>query len=136
MSGCRTESSSQRKLHLAHLANDAVTAVRQRVVREQKGRRGRKVHPAWEVRCRRLTGSERQRPNTFERMWNSLVDTGDPGVEILGAYVVKEDLRALPALSGTHPDRCPVRERLFTFYNRAAASTEPEVHHLATTVAS
>ena len=67
-------------------------------------------------------------------MWNVLVDTGDAGIEILGAYVVKEDLRALLALSGTNPDRAVIRERLFTFYNRAATSTSPEVHRLAATV--
>ena len=67
-------------------------------------------------------------------MWNMLFDTGDAGIEILGAYVVKEDLRALLALSGTHPDRTVIRNRLFTFYNRAAASTSPEVHRLAATV--
>jgi transposase len=45
-----------------------------------------------------------------------------------------EDLRALLALSGTHPDRALIRKRLFTFYNHAAASTSPQVHRLASTV--
>jgi len=48
--------------------------------------------------------------------------------------VVKEDLRALLALAGTHPERHQLRERPFTFYNPAAASTAPEVHRLAMTV--
>jgi transposase len=34
-------------LHLVKLTNDMVTAVRQRVFREQKGRRGRTEDPAW-----------------------------------------------------------------------------------------
>jgi hypothetical protein len=46
------------------------------------------VDPAWQVRRRLLTAHEHLRPETFTRMWNSLIDTGDPGLEILGAYVV------------------------------------------------
>ena len=35
---------------------------------------------------------------------DALIDTGAPGLEILGAYIVKEDLRALRRRTGTHPD--------------------------------
>ena len=122
------------RFHVVHLANAMVTSVRQRVVRETEGRRGRALDPAWQVRRRLLTAHDRLRGDTFTKMWNALVDTGEPGIEILGAYVVKEDLRALLALSGTNPDRAVIRQRLFTFYNRAAASSAPEVHRLATTV--
>ena len=122
------------RFHVVRLANDAVTAVRQRVIREHEGRRGRKVDPAWRVRRRLLTAHERLRPETFTKMWNSLIETGDPGLEILHAYVVKEDLRALLALSGTNPERHLLRARLDTFYCRAAASNSPEVHRLATTI--
>jgi transposase len=122
------------RFHLVRLANDTVTDVRQRVVREHEGRRGRKIDPAWRARRRLLTGHERLRSETFERMWNSLVDTGDPGWEILSAYVVKESLRTLLALAGTTPERHVVRARLEEFYTRAAASTAPEVHRLAATV--
>ena len=122
------------RFHVIALANQTVTAVRQRVVREHEGRRGRKVDPAWRVRRRLLTGHEHLRPQTFETMWNALIDTGDPGLEILGAYIVKEDLRALLALAGTHPDRHEISGRLSSFYNHAAASNAPEVHRLATTV--
>jgi len=122
------------RFHVIHLANAMLTAVRQRVVRETQGRRGRAVDPAWQVRRPLLTAHERLRPATFTTMWNALIDTGDAGIEILGAYVVKEDLRALLALSGTNPDRAVIRNRLFTFYNRAAASTSPEVHRRAATV--
>ena len=122
------------RFHLVRLGNDAVTGVRQRVIREHQGRRGRKVDPAWVARRRLLTGYDKLRPQTFVKMWNTLVDTGGPGLEILGAYVVKEDLRALLALSGTNPERHLIRERLNTFYTRAATSTAPEVHRLATTI--
>jgi hypothetical protein len=55
------------------------TQVRQRVIRETEGRRGRKTDPAWAARRRLLTGHERLRPETFAKMWNSLIDTGDAG---------------------------------------------------------
>jgi transposase len=122
------------RFHLVQLANNAVTAVRQRVIRETEGRRGRTIDPAWRVRRRLLTGYERLRPDTFTRMWNTLIDTGDPGAEILSAWVVKEDLRALLALAGTNPTRPEIRARLETFYGHAAASTAPEAHRLAATV--
>ncbi|HSK54285.1 MAG TPA: ISL3 family transposase [Jiangellales bacterium] len=122
------------RFHLIRLANDALTAVRQRVIREDQGRRGRKIDPAWRARRRLLTAHERLHPASFARMWNSLVDTGAPGWEILGAYVAKEDLRALLALAGTDPDRTVIRSRLEAFYQRAAASPAPEVHRLAGTV--
>jgi len=54
---------------------------------------------------------------------DALIDTGAPGLEILGAYIVKEDLRALRRRTGTHPDRRVISGRLYTFYNHAAAST-------------
>jgi len=122
------------RFHVIRLANDTVTAVRQRVIREDQGRRGRKTDPAWRVRRRLLTAHERLRPETFARMWNALVDTGDPGQEILHAYVVKEELRALLALSGTHPEPHILRRALHHFYASAAASGAPEVHRLATTI--
>ena len=122
------------RFHLVALANQTLTAVRQRVVREHQGRRGRKVDPAWRVRRRLLTGYEHLRTETFETMWNALIDTGDPGLEILGAYVVKEGLRSLLALAGTHPDRREISGRLTSFYDHAAASTAPEVHRLAATI--
>lgn len=122
------------RFHLVQLANDAVTGVRQRVIRETEGRRGRKIDPAWRVRRRLLTGYERLRLETFTGMWNTLIDTGDPGVEILSAWVVKEDLRTLLALAGTNPLRPQIRGRLAAFYDHAADSTAPEVHRLAATV--
>ena len=122
------------RFHLVALANQMITTVRQRVVREHEGRRGRKVDPAWRVRRRLAAGHEHLRPETFAKMWNALIDTGDPGLEILGAFVVKEDLRALLALAGANPERREISRRLTTFYDHAAASDAPEVHRLATTV--
>ena len=38
------------RYHLVALANDMLTQVRQRVIRETEGRRGRKTDPAWAAR--------------------------------------------------------------------------------------
>jgi len=122
------------RFHLVALANDMLTQVRQRVTRESCGRRGRKTDPAWANRRRLLTGYERLRPESFARMWNSLIDTGDAGVQILQAYVVKEELRSVLALAGTNPERHVIRTRLNSFYQQAAATDAPEAHRLAATI--
>jgi transposase len=122
------------RFHLVALANDMLTQVRQRVIRETEGRRGRKTDPAWAARRRLLTGYERLRPETFAKMWNSLIDTGDAGVLILQAYTVKEELRSLLGLAGTNPERHVIRTRLDSFYQQAAATDAPEAHRLAATV--
>jgi transposase len=122
------------RFHLVALANDMLTQVRQRVIREAHGRRGRKTDPAWAARRRLLTGHERLRPETFATMWNSLIDTGDAGIQILQAYTVKEELRALLSLAGTNPERRLIRARLDSFYQHAAATDAPEAHRLAATI--
>jgi transposase len=122
------------RFHVVHLGNDMLTQVRQRVIRETQGRRGRKTDPAWANRRRLLTAHERLRPESFAKMWNSLIDTGDAGLQILQAYVVKEELRALLALSGTFPERHIIRTRLDSFYQHAAAADAPEAQRLAATI--
>jgi len=104
------------RFHVVALANDMLTQVRQRVIRETEGRRGRKTDPAWAAQRRLLTGHERLRPETFAEMWNLLIDTGDAGVLILQAYTVKEELRSLLSLAGTNPERHVIRTRLDSFY--------------------
>ncbi len=66
-------------------------------------------------------------------MWNALLDAGDPGLEVLHAYIVKEQLRRLLALpAGT--DRELISHRLWQFYQLAADCEIPEVHRLAETI--
>jgi len=122
------------RFHVVQFANKMVTDVRQRVIRQTQGRRGRKIDPAWVARRRLLTAHERLRPQTFATMWNSLIDTGDAGVQILAAYTVKEELRALLALAGTNPQRHVIRTRLDSFYQQAVATDAPEAHRLADTI--
>ena len=72
-----------------------LTQVRQRATRTVRGRRGRKREPEWANRRRLLTGYERLNPDRFAKMRNTMIDAGDPGIEILHAYTVKENLRQL-----------------------------------------
>ena len=122
------------RFHLVRLANDMLTEVRQRATRDVRGRRGRKRDPEWAGRRKLLLAHERLEPAVFAKVWNALIDAGDPGVEILHAYTVKESLRSLLALSGTNPDRVLIRDRLWRLYEQAATSTSPEVHRFAATI--
>nr|WP_229574912.1 ISL3 family transposase [Ornithinimicrobium avium] len=122
------------RFHLVALANQTLTEVRQRATRDVRGRRGRKKDPEWAGRRRLLTAHENLSSASFVRMWNRLIDAGDPGQEVLYAYTVKERLRELLALSGTDPDRSVISHRLWLFYEQAASSRSPEIHRLAATI--
>jgi hypothetical protein len=122
------------RFHLVRLANDMVTEVRQRATREVRGRRGRRRDPEWAGRRKLLIAHERLDDAAFVKVWNNLIDAGDPGIEILHAYTVKENLRALLALSATFPERALIRARLWRLYEQAAASSSPEVHRFAATI--
>jgi transposase len=119
--------------HLVKLANEAVTKVRRRTIWEQKGRRGRKIDPAWANRRRLLTGRQRLRPKAFAAMWNALIDS-DPSGQILAAWIAKEELRTLLALARTDAPRDLIAAQLFVFYDWCASTTIEELHTLATTI--
>ncbi len=80
--------------HLVKLANDMVTQVRQRVIREQKGRRGRSVDPAWTNRRLLLRAGNTLSARALARL-KATLRTDDPTDEIGAAWGVKEQLRAL-----------------------------------------
>ncbi len=122
------------RFHLVKLGNDMVTEVRQRTTREGRGRRGTTKDPEWANRRRLLTAHERLSSYSFARMWNALLDENDLGLQVLRAYIIKEELRTLLALSGTRPDRELISHLLWRFYSRAAACDIPEVHRLAETI--
>ncbi len=82
--------------HLVRLANLMVTDVRQRVAREQLGRRGRKADPAWAHRHLLLRAGDRLSPPARSRLLEVL-DRDDPTDEIGAAWGVKELLRQLLA---------------------------------------
>ncbi len=95
--------------------------------------RGRKKDPEWAARRRLLLGYQRDNTEALTRIWNALIEAGEPGLEILHAYIVKEQLRRLLALPTT-ADRELISHRLWQFYTQAAASDIPEAHRLAETI--
>jgi transposase len=82
--------------HLVKLANDMLTAVRQRVTREAKGRRGRLEDPAWVNRRLLLRAGNTLSPAALARL-KATLRTDDPTDEIGAAWGIKEQLRALLA---------------------------------------
>ena len=80
--------------HLVKLANDTLTAVRQRLSRDHKGRRGRLVDPSWANRKLLLRGAD----TLSERGWDRLeqvLRTDDPTDELGATWGIKEQLRRL-----------------------------------------
>ena len=120
--------------HVVKLANDAVAEVRRRVTGTLRGRRARASDPEWKVRNLLRRNREDLAPRALEKLWNTLIDLGEPGQTILSAWIAKEELRSLLALAGTHPDRSVISHRLTQFYTWCADANIPELHRLATTI--
>lgn len=102
--------------HVVQLANNAVAEVRRRVTTTTRGRRGRDSDPEWKIRNLLRRNRENLTPRAFAKLWNTLIDLGDPGVTILKAWIAKEELRSLLALADTHPDRSVISHRLTKFH--------------------
>ena len=117
--------------HLVRLANQVVTEVRQRVAREQLGRRGRVIDPAWAHRRLLLTGGDRLSRAGLARL-RRVFATDDPTDEIGAAWGVKELLRRLFAAPTSHD----ARRRLHEFYEAVLIADMPETTRLAETVAT
>ena len=113
------------------LANQMVTEVRQRVAREQLGRRGRKTDPAWAHRRLLLTAGDRLSQRGLARLKDVLARE-DPTNEIGAAWGVKELLRQLLAAPTTHD----ARHRLFRFYEAVLAADMPDTTRLAETIST
>jgi transposase len=117
------------KWHLVALANQMVTEVRQRVTRDQYGRRGTTADPVWLDRRLLLTGAEHLSAKQWRRLTATL-DRYDPTNEIGAAWGVKERLRLL--LAESEPSR--IRGRLADFHDAALDAAMPETTRLANTI--
>jgi len=117
------------KWHLVALANAMVTEVRQRVTRDQLGRRGRATDQLWVNRRLLLTGAEHLSAKQWRR-FTTMLDTADPTGEIGAVWAVKERLRML--LAEHEPSR--IRWRLADFYDAAIDVDLPEATRLAGTI--
>ena len=117
------------KWHLVALANQVVTEVRQRVTRDQLGRRGTTADPVWMNRRLLLTGADHLTAKQWTRL-NATLQRCDPTNEIGAAWGVKERLRML--LAESEPSR--IRWRLADFYDAALDAAMPETTRLANTI--
>src|SRR5699024_12824967 len=82
------------KFHLVELANDTLTLVRQRLTRDQPGRRGGKSDAFWVNRRLLLRGAD----TLSERGWARLEHTShqaDPTDALTAACGIKEQVRRL-----------------------------------------
>ena len=120
--------------HLVMLANQMVTDVRQRVMREQQGRRGMKVDPAWAHRRLLLRAGDQLSPKALARL-KTVFATDDPTNEIGAAWGVKELLRQLLQAHGpTRYSRHETSHRLGRFLEACVAADMPETTRLAGTI--
>jgi transposase len=115
--------------HLVKLANDMLTQVRQRVVRDRTGRRGRGIDPAWTNRRLLLRAGDTLSSAALARLQATL-RADDPTDEIGAAWGVKEQLRRLLA-SGSLAEAAEQRMRLGAF---VLAADMPETDRLWATV--
>ncbi len=115
--------------HPVKLANDMLTGVRQRVVREAKGRRGRGIDPAWTNRRLLLRAGNTLSPAALARL-KATLRADDSTDEIGAAWGVKEQLRRLLA-SGSLAEAAEQRMRLGAF---VLAADMPETDRLWATI--
>ena len=69
------------KWHLVALANTMLTEVRQRVIRDQLGRRGTTADPVWVKRRLLLTGADHLSAKQWQRL-TAMLERCDPTNEI------------------------------------------------------
>jgi transposase len=122
--------------HAVKLAGDVLDEVRRRVTTTTRGRRGRASDPEWKIRNLLHRNKENLSGKAFEKLWNTLVDLGQPGVTILKAWIAKDLLRQVLALAGTNPDRSRISHLLTKFYTWCADAAIPELERLATTIST
>jgi transposase len=115
--------------HLVKLANDMLTRVRQRVVRDRKGRRGRGIDPAWTSRRLLLRAGNTLGPRALARL-KATLRADDPTDEIGAAWGVKEQLRRLLA-SGSLAEAHEHKMRLGA---SVLAANMPETDRLWSTI--
>src|SRR5450756_1656997 len=87
--------------YLVALANQMVTDVRRRLVRDRHQRRGRGTDPAWANRGLLLRGADTLSSAAWTRL-EAVFDHGDPTGQLEWAWAVKEHLRILLTSASLH----------------------------------
>ena len=118
-----------RSTYLVKAANDALSAVRQRLAREHKGRRGRLVDPAWANRRLLLRAGNTLTPAAWTRL-QTIFATDDPTGQLEWAWAVKEHLRLLLATTSLDD----AANAMQTLHAVAAEADTPETDRLLATL--
>jgi transposase len=125
--------------HVVQLANKMVAQLRRRETAQKYQRRGRTGDPEYRVKRLLMRNVEDLAPTPLAKMWDTLLDAGQPGERILAAYIAKEKIRAVLALSPGHtgitPTDSQIRHRLNDFFTWCATFDDiPEILTFAETV--
>ena len=125
--------------HVVQLANKMVAQVRRRETAQRYRRRGRRGDPEYVVKRLLMRNAEDLPPVALAKMWNTLTEAGEHGQRILGAYIAKEKIRDVLALSParTHVTPAPsqIRHRLGEFFTWCATFDDiPEIATFAETI--
>lgn len=115
--------------HLVALANDMVTKVRQRLARDNHGRRGMVCDPAWANRRLLLRGADTLSAAGWARL-ERVLRTDDPTDELGAAWGIKEQVRRL-LHAGSLADAHTEKMRLGTY---VLAAKMPETDKLYDTI--
>jgi integrase len=130
--------------HLVKLADDTVTVVRQRLAREQHGRRGRLIDPSWANRRLLLRGAEALTARGWarlNRMFHHDDPTGELGAELRAACAERSPEALIFGNGLLHLQQPTARGGWYiTAINRAIAIDpsfpRPTIHDLRHTAAS
>jgi len=115
--------------HLVQLANQMLTAVRQRCAREQHDRRGTSIDPAWANRRLLLRGADSLSARGWARL-ERVFAVDDPTGQLEWAWAVKEHVRLL--LSATTLDSAATAMQ--TLHAVAQVAAMPETDRLLATL--
>ncbi|MEU8252419.1 ISL3 family transposase, partial [Nonomuraea sp. NPDC048916] len=117
--------------HVVQAATKMVAAVRRRAIFARYGRRGRSGDPEYGMRRTLQRNYEDLHPDRFTAMWNTFIDAGPHGEEVLAAWIAKEELRKV----FTATCAAGVRDRLHAFFSWCHTHDHiPELVTLAETV--
>jgi transposase len=117
--------------HVVQAATKMVSVVRRRAIFARYGRRGRSGDPEYGMRRTLLRNHQDLHPDRFAAMWNTFIDAGVHGEQVLAAWIAKEELRKL----FTATSAGQVRDQLHRFFTWCATHDHiPELVTLAETV--
>ncbi len=127
--------------HIVQAANKMLATVRRKETTRRYHRRGRSGDPEYAVKGLLMRNKEDLTPTAAAKLWNTLLDTGATGEPILAAYIAKEKIRDVLALSPTRTGITPadsqIRHRLTDFFEWCANyDNVPEITTFAKTISN